>query len=153
MGTGRLALLAAATVALAACGRGSEPSESQSTPARGAATAAEDTGIKLAAGFAATIFADGLDRPRHIAVRDNGDVFVALRSGRQQIAPQDSEGGIAALRDTNGDGKADLIERFGRGDVDTGLAIHDDTIYFSSAVAVYALPLTAELAPPGSPSS
>jgi glucose/arabinose dehydrogenase len=139
------------TVALTACGRGSEPSESQSTPASGAATAAEDTGIKLAAGFTATIFADELDRPRHIAVRDNGDVFVALRSGRQQIAPQDSEGGIAALRDTNGDGKADLIERFGRGDVDTGLAIHDDTIYFSSAVAVYALPLTDELVPPGEP--
>ena len=51
MGTGRLALIATATVALAACGRGSEPSESQSAPASGAATAAEDTGIKLAAGL------------------------------------------------------------------------------------------------------
>ena len=77
---------------------------------------------------------------------------VAQRRG-QQIVPQDSEGGVAALRDTNGDGRADLIERFGRGDVDTGLAIHDDTIYFSSAVAVYALPLTDELVPTGEPAA
>src|SRR5690606_13714474 len=134
-------LSAGIAASLAACG-GGPPGEA---PAAIGGSPAADIGITLPPGFAATIFADGLDRPRHIAVRDNGDVFVALRSGRQQIVPVDSEGGIAALRDTNGDGTADVIERFGRGDVDTGLALHDGRVYFSSAVAIYAVPLGPEL--------
>jgi glucose/arabinose dehydrogenase len=151
MSIARPALLAATTVALVACGSGNEPTGSESaTPGSGVRAAAE-AGIALPTGFTATIFADRLDQPRHIAVRDNGDVYVALRSGRQQVVPQASEGGIAALRDTNGDGRADVTERFGRGDVDTGLAIHDGTIYFSSSVAVYALALTPELVPTGEP--
>lgn len=138
----------AAAAALAACS-GGEDGSATAPPA--AQAAAEDVGIELPPGFTATIFADGLDRPRHIAVRANGDVYVALRSGRQQIVPQASEGGVIALRDTNGDGRADQTERFGRGDVDTGLAIHNDTLYFSSAVAVYAIPLGLGLKPTAEP--
>ncbi len=144
----RLCAIAAAAL-LAACGAdrgGTETAAPSETPA-----ATEGLGIRLPAGFTATIFTDGLDRPRYIAVRDNGDVYVALRSGRQQIAPEDSEGGIIGLRDTDGDGRADRTERFGRGDVDTGVAIHAGYLYFSSAVAVYALPLTGDLKPSGEP--
>ena len=54
----------------------------------------EDTSIKLPTASLPTIFADKLDRPRHMAVRDNGDVFVALRSGqhrsRRRAAPAES---------------------------------------------------------------
>jgi glucose/arabinose dehydrogenase len=148
MNIAKLTLLAAVTSGLAACGSdgsGSDPSQQTREQTGGGA------GITLPVGFTATVFADNLDRPRHIAVRDNGDVYVALRSGRQQIVPEDSEGGVAALRDTNGDGRADVIERFGRGDVDTGLAIHDGHIFFSSAVAVYAVAFTDELVPSGEP--
>jgi glucose/arabinose dehydrogenase len=133
-----------AAAALAACSDGQDGSANPGA-------AAENTGITLPAGFTATIFADGLDRPRHIAVRDNGDVYVALRSGRQQIVPEDSEGGVVALRDTNGDGRSDQMERFGRGDVDTGLAIREGTLYFSSSVAVYAVALGDALLPTAEP--
>lgn len=140
-------------LALAACGAAKDGGNAAPPAATGAAqqTAAAELGVKLPAGFTATIFADGLDRPRHIAVRDNGDVFVALRSGRQQVAPQPSEGGVMALRDVNGDGRADQHQRFGRGDVDTGVAIHDGYVYFSSSLAIYALALGDSLAPAGEP--
>jgi hypothetical protein len=57
----------------------------------------EDAGIRVPEGFDAKIFAEGVGRARHIAVRDNGDVYVALR--------QPNEGhGVVALRDDDGDG-------------------------------------------------
>jgi glucose/arabinose dehydrogenase len=147
----KLTLTAAIVCTLAACG--ADQSGPESAAARQAAAPAKrapaDLAIKLPAGFTATIFADRLDRPRHIAVRDNGDVYVALRSGGQQAAAGSGQGGVAALRDTDGDGAADVIERFGRNDVDTGLAIHDGYLYYSSATAIYAVKLTDELVPTG----
>jgi glucose/arabinose dehydrogenase len=151
MATVRVLMIAALTATIAGCG-GPGHDGSAPTASAGAETARSstvDTGIKLPAGFTATIFADKLDRPRHVAVRDNGDVYVALRSGRRQVAPSNSAGGIAGLRDTNGDGVADVIERFGHADVDTGIAIHDGYLYFSSATAVYAMKLGDELKPSG----
>ena len=46
--------------------------------------------------------------PRHIAVAPNGDVYVALTQRREG-----GSAGVLALRDANGDGKADQRERFG----------------------------------------
>jgi glucose/arabinose dehydrogenase len=152
MATFRGLLSAALAATLAACGGSGQGGSATTAPASSAAaarSAAADLGLKLPAGFSATIFADTLDRPRHVAVRDNGDVYVALRSGRQQVAPSNAAGGIVGLRDTNGDGVADVLERFGRGDVDTGVAIHDGYLYFSSATAVYAMKLGDELKPSG----
>jgi glucose/arabinose dehydrogenase len=109
----------------------------------------QDIGITLPPGFTATVFADDLPAPRHLAVRDNGDVFVTLRNTRQLLNPDESRDGLAALRDTNADGVADVIERFGRGDTHTGMAIYDDHLFYSSATAVYAIPLDGNLAPHG----
>jgi glucose/arabinose dehydrogenase len=141
-----LILLSLLAGVLAACSdeqpgerRGGEASEST----------ARDAGISLPEGFSATVFADGLEAPRHIAVRANGDVYVTLRNTRQLIDPDASTGGLAALRDTDGDGSADVIERFGRGDTHTGMAIYDNHIYYSSATAVYAIELDAGLVPSG----
>jgi len=154
MATLRRITIAALAGLLASCGGsgrdGSAPTgPAAAAPVDAARSAAVDSGLKLPAGFTATIFADKLDRPRHIAVRANGDVYVALRSGRQQVAPSNAAGGVAGLRDTNGDGVADVIERFGRPDVDTGVAIHDGYLYFSSPTAVYAMKLGDELKPSG----
>jgi len=91
--------------------------------------APEQGGIRLPAGFAATIFHDGVGHARHIAVRDNGDVYVRLRRPNRG-------GGIAALRDEDGDGTADRIEYFG-GHAGTGIAIHDGALYASSNTAIY----------------
>ncbi|MFK7886051.1 MAG: sorbosone dehydrogenase family protein [Gammaproteobacteria bacterium] len=81
---------------------------------------AQNTVLELPAGFCATVFADGVGYARHLVVRDNGDVYVALIG---------EEGGIVALRDTNNDGKADREARFGRRG-GTGLGIRNGYLYF-----------------------
>ena len=105
----------------------------------------QDAGIRVPEGFDAKVFADGVGRARHIAVRDNGDVYVALRQPNQG-------GGVAALRDQDGDGAADQVEYFGD-HAGTGIAIRDGFLYASSdrAVLRYALPEGGALVPEGAP--
>jgi glucose/arabinose dehydrogenase len=105
----------------------------------------EDAGIRVPEGFDAEVFAEGVGRARHIAVRDNGDVYVALR--------KPTEGsGIAALRDEDADGAADRVEYFGE-HAGTGIAIHDGFLYASSDDAIYRYPLPEgdALVPAGAP--
>jgi glucose/arabinose dehydrogenase len=104
-----------------------------------------DAGIRVPGGFDAKVFADGVGRARQIAVRDNGDVYVALRRPTQGS-------GIAALRDEDGDGTADRLEYFGE-HAGTGIAIHGGFLYASSDDAIYryALPEGEALVPPDGP--
>lgn len=100
-----------------------------------------DASIQLPAGFQAITVADSIGRARHIAVRDNGDIYVQLSV--------DKDGkGIAALRDENGDGHADRIEYFGS-HTGTGMAIYNGFLYCSSNTEVYRYPLPegGQLAP------
>lgn len=101
-------------------------------------------GITLPAGFCATVFADDLGVARHMAVNNNGDVYVALQSPHHG-------GGIVALRDTTGDGHADTVKYFGETG-GTGIGIHDGYLYFASNTEVvrYKL-LPGELLPQLSP--
>jgi glucose/arabinose dehydrogenase len=144
----KLALALALAAAVAACGNDTTDVPGSSS-ASGEATAVVDSSISLPTGFTATIFADAVGAARHIAVRDNGDVYVTLRNTRQLINPDESTDGLLALRDTNGDGRADVMETFGRGDAHTGMAIHDGYLYYSSANTVYAIALDGNLAPTG----
>ena len=91
-------------------------------------------GIKLAAGFCATVYADGLGVVRHLAVNGNGDVYAAL----QEVV--DGKGGVA-LRDRHGNGHADLMQHFGD-QAGTGIGIHKGYLYFATPTAVlrYHLP-------------
>lgn len=101
-----------------------------------AAAAAEPT---FPEGFRATVFAEGVGRARHIAARDNGDLYVALRDGS----------GIVALRDEDGDGRAERQEKL-EARSGTGIGIRGGYLYFSSDSAVYRVPLAAnELVPTG----
>ena len=105
----------------------------------------DNGGIQLADGFSAFVVADSLGRARHIAVNTNGDIYVALRSTRNE------QGGIVALRDTTGDGRADIIERFGEYG-GTGIGIHNGYLYFAPDTAVYRYRLTeGELVPENPP--
>src|SRR5690349_14239610 len=61
-------------------------------------------GLFLPAGFEAVVVADSVGSARHLAVNDNGDIYVKLRFIK------DDKGGNVALRDTNQDGKADIIQ-------------------------------------------
>jgi glucose/arabinose dehydrogenase/mono/diheme cytochrome c family protein len=57
---------------------------------------------------------------------------------------------IWALRDTNGDGRADLIKEFGPGDGGTHIMFHDGWLYHSSRTTVYRYKYTpGELVPSG----
>ena len=97
-----------------------------------------DTGIRLRDGFRATVVADLGTEARHIAVRDNGDIYVNSRAEGE---------GIYALRDENGDGVADTIENFDSIG-GTGIQIHDGYLYASDTERVYRYPLVdGELLP------
>jgi glucose/arabinose dehydrogenase len=87
-------------------------------------------GIQLPEGFCAWVVADDVGRARHLVVSSRGDIYVALRGGRG------GEGGILALRDTDGDGRADVSERFGDERGGTGIALHDGYLYFGRNDAV-----------------
>ncbi len=68
---------------------------------------ADNGGLTLPDGFEAIVVIDSLKgRARHIAVNDNGDIYVKSRFS-------DTTARNVALRDTTGDGKADVIEKFG----------------------------------------
>ena len=109
--------------------------------------------IRVPEGFTATVFHPGLGATRHIAVRDNGDVYVArsFRMEMKMFGQAAAYGSLLALRDVDADGVADIIEEFGPTDVTTEVKIHDGNLYFSSDVVVYRLPLDDELVPAGYP--
>jgi glucose/arabinose dehydrogenase/mono/diheme cytochrome c family protein len=95
-------------------------------------------GLFLPAGFDAVVVVDSLPgRARQIAVNNNGDIYVKSRYGKE---------GDAALRDTNNDGKADVIEKFGEyksyGEYGTAMRIQNGYLYFSSELVVYRQKLT-----------
>ncbi len=96
--------------------------------------------LSLPEGFSAQVFHEGVGpRARHIAVRANGDVFVSMRDGE-----------LVALRDTDGDGNANELERR-KLPITTGLEIHGGFLYFSDTVSVSRLLLDDNLMPAGEP--
>ena len=118
----------------------------------------DNAGLTLPDGFCATVFADNLGHPRHITVAPNGVVYVNTWSGRYYGNDQPPAGGfLVALRDTTGDGRADLIVRFGDsvqsgGAGGTGIALYRGALYAEAndKVLRYALPAGA-MAPSGAP--
>jgi len=92
---------------------------------------ANNGGITLPTGFCALVAADGLGAARHLAVAANGDVYVALQSG-----------GVAALRDTNGDGRFEMKETLGGASV-TGIRIRNGYLYIATLNSVERYKLTA----------
>lgn len=109
-------------------------------------------GLQLPTGFCATVFAQGVGGARHIVVAPNGDVFVNTRPRGGRGAPVDaSSGGILALRDTNGDGKADVQQRFGVGG-GTGIALEGNMLYATvgNSIVRYRL-ASGSLTPMGKP--
>ncbi len=113
------------------------------------ATDTDNGGLILPDGFGALVVADSVGPTRHLAVNENGDIYVKLRITTGDL-------GNMALRDTTHDGKADIIERFGDypndGSFATEMRIRDGYLYFSSEVVVYRQKLTPnKLIPDGSP--
>ena len=105
-------------------------------------------GLFLPEGFEAEALVSQLDgQARHIAVDNNGDVYVKLREAYE-------EHGNAVLRDTDGDGQIDEVRYFGKypmyGRYGTAMRIHDGYLYFSSQKTVYRQKLSpGEIVPKG----
>ena len=100
-----------------------------------AAGAQEPDGLKLPPGFHATVVVEGLGPVRHLAVRDNGDIYVSTRHPRNQASQ-----GIIALR-VGPNHKAVTTEHFSTVDQATGIKIYKGALYASSPTAVYRFPL------------
>ncbi|MDX1617518.1 MAG: PQQ-dependent sugar dehydrogenase [Balneolaceae bacterium] len=103
--------------------------------------------LVLPDGFEATVVVDSIGPARHLAIADNGDIYVKLRRSYE-------DGSIVALRDTTGDYKADIIKKFGvfdtRGNYETEMRIHNGYLYFSTNLYVMRTRLTpGELVPTG----
>ncbi|MDH4130549.1 MAG: PQQ-dependent sugar dehydrogenase [Gemmatimonadota bacterium] len=79
------------------------------------------SGLRLPEGFCAIEVAESLGRIRQLTVLPNGDVVIASRG---------AEGGLTLLRDTTGDGRAD-VRRLLHGEGGTGVQWHDGWLYFS----------------------
>lgn len=95
----------------------------------------DDGGLTLPDGFEALVVADSIGPARHLAVRNNGDIYATLRRRYE-------DGSIVALRDTTDDGKADIIKKFGvygkeESGFNTGANIHNGYLYVSTNLNVY----------------
>ena len=99
----------------------------------------DNGGLILPEGFEAVVVADSLGKARHLAVNDNGDVYLKMRYA-------DEEGENVALRDTDSDGRADIVQRFGLygnvGSYGTAMRIYQGYLYFSTAGRVMRHKLT-----------
>ncbi len=104
------------------------------TGASGVECDPDDGGLSLPEGFCALVIADDLGPARHMAVTAEGDLYVALRDLGDEV------GGIAALRDTDGDGRMDEQMRFGE-NAGTGIRVHSGYLYFGEDRRVMRYPL------------
>lgn len=102
----------------------------------------DNAGLTLPPGFCALVVAESIGNARHLVVLENGDVLVAARG---------AAGGVRLLRDTTGDGKADIVRSFGPGP-GTGIAFAGEYLYFALNDAVVRWHWNiGQLEPTGSP--
>jgi len=132
-------LLPAAAAAALLLLAGPQAAQAQSSGAASASGAAppcaDDAGLKLPAGFCASIFADNLGHVRHMAAARDGVLYVNTWSGSYYAnSPPPPGGFLIALQDTTGRGKANVIRRFGAtpatgGHGGTGIALYNGYLY------------------------
>jgi len=137
--------LLACTVFLFSCENAGDEASQTSGDVQAQFVADDNNGsIALGNGFGAYVVADDVGEARHIAIRENGDIYVKLRK------PQNGSG-LLALRDTTGDGRADIKEYFGEAIEGTGIDIYNGYLYYSSDTVVYRAQLNEGELLPASP--
>jgi glucose/arabinose dehydrogenase len=101
---------------------------------------ADNGGLTLPPGFCALVVANNLGEARHATVAANGDLYVALLNG-----------GVAALHDSKGDGRFDVVEKFGKGSA-TGIELRGDYLWVAHPNSVEGYKMTpGQLKPAGDP--
>jgi glucose/arabinose dehydrogenase len=148
-------ILPTALLFAAACGP-----KQDAAPVADTTTAAApvNAGLTLPAGFTATIFADNVGQGRHLVVAPNGTVYLNTWHSPYDTARAVPAGGfLVALRDTNGDGTADQVERFGPTKESgshggTGLTLANGALYAEADSTVIRIALdSAALVPTAAP--
>lgn len=155
-------MAAACTVlVLGACGgSGDEGGDAAAPPPDSAQTVAalpdcapDNGGIQLPTGFCAVIVADSFapkgTNARHLQVAPNGTIYASVQGKADAEQPLE-RGGVAAMRDTDGDGKVDTTAWFGP-EGGTGLLLRDGTLYFATNTAVLRYKLGDALLPVSGP--
>ena len=117
-------LIAALICAAQAASAGSTPMGVDET-----APVNTELGLRLPAGFKATVFADGVGRVRHIVAADNGWLYGALMRPEKRM-------GAVAMRDGDGDGIAEEQVFFAKGLKGTGMGIYDGYLYYGTDVSI-----------------
>jgi glucose/arabinose dehydrogenase/cytochrome c5 len=117
-----------------------------------------DAGLTLPAGFCASVFADKLGHARHLVVAANGVVYVNTWSGSWYEEKRPHPGGfLIALQSAGGDGKADVIKRFGPtaaggGHGGTGIGLYRGALYAEESDRIERYALTeGSIVPHGKP--
>ena len=99
-------------------------------------------GLFLPDQFEAVVVVDSIGSARHIAVNDNGDIYVKLTYNEKM----NGKGGTVGIRDIDGDGKADSIAYFGDykdvGNSAVGMSIHNGFLFTSTVTQVLRTKLT-----------
>jgi glucose/arabinose dehydrogenase/mono/diheme cytochrome c family protein len=145
--------LAMAALALAALGISGllASAQSQSSPSADGTSQVcpnDDAGLKLPAGFCATIFAEEIGHARQMVTSSKGVLYVNTWSGEYygKDTPHAS-GFLVALQDKSGSGKADVNERFGEtvqtgGAGGTGIGIYKGSLFaeINDRIVRYSLP-------------
>ena len=93
----------------------------------------DNGGLELPPGFAAFKVVEELGPARHLDVAENGDIYVALNN-------MSKGNGAVALRDTTGDGRADVVAYFGSVS-GTGIMLHKGFLYFGADTAIVRYPM------------
>jgi glucose/arabinose dehydrogenase len=159
----RITVTLALTVVVGACSKTDRAASGAADSATNAAATAsacagDNAGLTLSAGFCATVFADSVAHGRHVVVASNGDVYITLEGTQPSpekkasgVAKQEQASAVAALRDTNRDGRADIVARLaGKGN--TGIALANGYLYVDEGERIvrYARP-DSQLLPANKP--
>src|SRR6185436_7087426 len=102
---------------------------------KGFACDTDNGGLTLPTGFCAGVIADNLGTARNLVVAPNGDIFVSVRSGPSVQGQPPQPGFILGLRDTDGDGKIDLQEKFGTQGA-TGIRLRNGYLYYATPTSI-----------------
>jgi glucose/arabinose dehydrogenase len=107
----------------------------------------DNGGLTLPPGFCALVIADNLGVARNLAVAPNGDVFVSVRTGPRAQGEPPQPGFLLALRDSNGDGKIDVQEKFGNSGA-TGIVLRNGYLYYSTPISIERFKISADTLKP-----
>lgn len=159
----RFALLLASVLVAGCGGADRAPAAGGEAAATGDSALASRTadgtgGVTVPDGFRITVFARELGATRHAAAAPNGAIYVnTWRSPYDSTRRAPPGGFVVALRDSDGDGGADVVERFGPTSESgshggTGIAVWRGAIYVEADSTILRYRLTGdELVPSGAP--